>query len=384
LGVANFSIESRNGLRQRALFVCAPATGHFNPLVPIARACADSGHEVAFATTDNFSSVPEQLGFQTFSFGEPGPVPIACLFQPAAIDGLTEVMLDWSADVVVHDHVAAGAVLAGEQARIPNVYVSVGIMRSAEMLASIDNAIRPRWLERGFSPPASAGLYRYLYIDRCPPSLQRHAISEIATAHAIKPESFDEPDGIRIPDWLRASPSKPTVYVTLGTEFNSFDMFSRILTSICNETTVNVIVTIGVNRYPSSFGPQPEHIRIERYIPQSAVMAVADLVICHGGSGAIMGALTAGVPMLLLPQGADQFDNTSCCVERGVARALFAEQVTTDAIQLGVQTLLRDTAYRTAAAEVATEIRQLPNVTTAVPLIERVATTRLPVTNTST
>ena len=33
----------------RALFTTQPATGAFRPLVPLARALADAGHEVAFA-----------------------------------------------------------------------------------------------------------------------------------------------------------------------------------------------------------------------------------------------------------------------------------------------------------------------------------------------
>jgi len=82
-------------------------------------------------------------------------------------------------------------------------------------------------------------------------------------------------------------------------------------------------------------------------------MARADLVICHGGSGAIMGALTAGVPMLLLPQGADQFDNTPQCVERGVARTLHPDDATASAISLEPRAMLDDGRYHTAAAEVA-------------------------------
>src|SRR3954468_7191787 len=38
--------------RLRVLFSCRPLTGHLYPLVPLARAAAEAGHEVAFATAE--------------------------------------------------------------------------------------------------------------------------------------------------------------------------------------------------------------------------------------------------------------------------------------------------------------------------------------------
>jgi UDP:flavonoid glycosyltransferase YjiC (YdhE family) len=109
-------------------------------------------------------------------------------------------------------------------------------------------------------------------------------------------------------------------------------------------------------------------------------MGVAALVICHGGSGAIMGALTRGLPLLLLPQGADQFDNTQQCVQRGVAHMLTGDQATATAIRDQVCTLLNDRSIRTAARQVGQEIAELPDVASTVPLFTQLARTHLPVT----
>ena len=53
-------------------------------------------------------------------------------------------------------------------------------------------------------------------------------------------------------------------------------------------------------------GAQPAHVRAERFVPQSEELPHCDLVISHGGSGSVLGALAHGLPQLLLPLGADQ------------------------------------------------------------------------------
>jgi UDP:flavonoid glycosyltransferase YjiC (YdhE family) len=39
------------------------------------------------------------------------------------------------------------------------------------------------------------------------------------------------------------------------------------------------------------------------------VLDEAELVVCHGGSGTLFGALAAGVPVVVVPLFADQFEN---------------------------------------------------------------------------
>jgi UDP:flavonoid glycosyltransferase YjiC (YdhE family) len=363
----------------RALFVALPLAGHFNPLVPIARALVEAGQTVGFATTEDFVKTPTELGFDALSFGPAGAPPVATLFDATAIDRLTAVLASWRPDVVIHDHVSSGAALASERAGVPNAYVSVGIMRSTSMMHRIEMTLEPLWATCGLVMPPAAGLYRYLYIDRCPPSLQRREIASIRTAHPTQPLSFDEPPGAERPEWLDAHPERRTVYVTLGTEFNSTDLFATILGGLVTETDLKVIATVGLDIDPDDLGPQPEHIYVTRFIPQSAVMARADLVICHGGSGAIMGSLTAGAPMLLLPQGADQFDNAPQCVERGVARALHPDDATASTIRSETLVILNDERYLIAAREVADEISRLPGLQTVTQLLKRLAHSRQPI-----
>lgn len=53
----------------RFLFTCVPGLGHFNPLLPLARALTDAGHDVAFATAPSFSDAVIQAGFEFIPAG---------------------------------------------------------------------------------------------------------------------------------------------------------------------------------------------------------------------------------------------------------------------------------------------------------------------------
>src|SRR5215216_5266085 len=53
----------------RMLCTARAADGHFHPLVPLAQAARDAGHEVAFGMPPSFAATVERLGFRWFAAG---------------------------------------------------------------------------------------------------------------------------------------------------------------------------------------------------------------------------------------------------------------------------------------------------------------------------
>ena len=62
---------------------------------------------------------------------------------------------------------------------------------------------------------------------------------------------------------------------------------------------------------PAMLGAVPDHVRVESFIPQAEVLPGCGAVVCHGGSGTILAALAHGLPVVCIPQGADQFANAA-------------------------------------------------------------------------
>jgi UDP:flavonoid glycosyltransferase YjiC (YdhE family) len=112
-------------------------------------------------------------------------------------------------------------------------------------------------------------------------------------------------------------------------------------------------------------------VRIRRYVPQSILLPHCTLCVSHGGSGSVVGALTHGVPMVLLPMGADQPLNAARCEALEVARVLDAVAATADDVREAAIEVLADDRYRRNAERLAAEIRELPGPEHGVRLIER-------------
>lgn len=392
----------------RVLATCLPGHGHFNPMLPVAQALVAAGHELAFSSAAEFCPRIIEAGFPAFASGLSlesqmeqarrrfpeqdalvgaqrfeGFVPrmLAGVAAPARLADLVPVVQQWQPDLLLHDETELAAPMAATMAELPYADHSVGILRPLAMARLAGATLAPTAQEHGVDVGPFAGLYRYLYLDVAPPSLQSEEISEVVVAHRFQNVTLAAgAEGDSLPAWVADLPDRPVVYVSLGTVFNSRarGVFADILDGLRDEP-VTVIVTIGHGNDPAEFGPQPEHVHIERFIPQSQLLPFCDVVVNQGGT-AILPILAGGLPLLVLPQGANQFHNAEACVAAGVGRRLLPAEMGEVAVRSQVRALLDDPGYRDAAKRIAKEIAEMPGPEHAVELLERLATERRPLT----
>ena len=98
-------------------------------------------------------------------------------------------------------------------------------------------------------------------------------------------------------------------------------------------------------------------MHVERWVDQADVFDGCDLVVCHGGSGTTYGALAAGLPLVLAPVFADQFENTKRVVAAGAGVAIDGAGGIAD----GIRTVLAAGRYRERARVIATEGAATPS-----------------------
>jgi MGT family glycosyltransferase len=221
-------------------------------------------------------------------------------------------------------------------------------------------ASAPLWQTRHLQVPPLAGLFAHLYLDICPPSLQAPNFISNGRALALRPVPFDDPPREVAPPWINGLGEMPTVYLTLGTVFNdAIKVFATVLDAL-GGTQVNLVVTVGRDGDPARFGAQPGNVRVERYVAQSLLLPHCDLVVTHGGSGTILAALAHGLPLLILPQGADNFRNARACEANGAARVLLPAAVNVEAVREEVGILLKDSRHRECAQRLHREIELMP------------------------
>ena len=260
----------------RALLTCRPLAGHYRPMLPLARALAEAGHDVAFASGEPVAGEAEAEGFTAFRVGlaldsvEPlarrvrdlaaslppsqvRPFVFTELFvrvelEPRAND-LFKVVEQWSPHLVVHDVAEFAAPLVATVAGIPYVEHSYGPAIQSDVIRAAGEATAPFWASHGLAPHPLGGFYRYLYLDVCPPSLQvpgavTGAVQGIRTVETQPPESTQLP-------WLDALRDLPIVYITLGTVYNrNLDVFGALLDGLRDEA-LNIVVTVGKQNDPA-------------------------------------------------------------------------------------------------------------------------------------
>ena len=386
----------------RLLFSFVGGTGHFNPLVEIARAAEAAGHTVAVACGGAMVRTVTAAGFDALATSPilSTPRPRLALQAPdaaredeairrhfagrmarersAAIHALAS---EWQPDLIVCDEADFGAMLAAERLGLPYASVLViaaGSFLRPDLIAEPLNALR---LGLGLPPdPKLAMLSRYLVLSPFPPSYRDPADPLPATAHALRPAALDPVEAGVLPSDIALEEGQPTVYVTLGTEFNveAGDLMARLIAGI-GSLPVNLIATVGEEIDPAEFAPQPANVAIARYVPQALLLPRCNLVVSHGGSGTVIGALAHGLPQVLIPLGADQLVNGVRCEALSVGRVLDVMTVTPDSARAAAAEMLADPAYRRAAERIRTEAAALPGPAHAVTLLERLAAERRPV-----
>ena len=374
----------------RILFTCRPLSGHFDPMLPLAAAARASGHTVAFASGDPVVGRARDAGFTAFEAGPadtfraewaprfPGFTTLVGDAQrkfffteifanlelaPRAVD-LESIMSAWQPDLVVHEMAELAAPLVSTARGIPYVDVGYGSLIPRALLEEAGAAAAAHWRASGLEPHPLAGVFRYLYVDPCPPALQNPEIADVAAVQPMRPAA-GEAQVTERSAWLDDLPRRPTVYVTLGTIWNTdLDVFRLVIEALRDR--VNLIVTVGRQNDPALLGPQPRGVIIRSYIPQHEVLPWCDAVVAHGGSGTMLGALAHGVPLLVVPQGADQWSNAEQIVTAGAGQQLLRDELSAVAVRDCVMALLSEPSYRHAASTIKDEIRAMPSATDAI------------------
>ncbi|MFJ7948993.1 glycosyltransferase [Streptomyces sp. NPDC096354] len=368
----------------RILFTFIGGSGHFRPLIPVARAAQAAGHTVAIAGAGGRQAEITAAGFTAFATSElrrhaeaadrrtveilDPEADVRQLAEGFARRGarrhaaaILELARAWKPDVLVRDEVDFGTAIAAESLALPCATVLVlaagGFLRK-EVVAEPLHELRSAY---NLPPdPELAMLDRHLVLSPFPPSFRNPRFPLPARAFSFRQTAASPAD---------TTPRTPTVYFTLGTVNNTTDLFSRVLVGLW-ELPVNVVVTVGERVDPAELGPLPDHVRVEQFVPQELLLPQCDLVVSHGGSGSLMGALAHGLPSVLIPLGADQPHNAQRCVELGIAQVLDPVTVTSEEVRTTVSAVLADGAYRRAAERVREEINALPGAEQTIPLLE--------------
>jgi UDP:flavonoid glycosyltransferase YjiC (YdhE family) len=387
-------------------------TLHIHPVIPLAQALEAAGHQVALACSPADCPTVETIGLRCFPAGAnmaslmPTLVPylmqlpeerrdawviehiFGATLPERIIPDLITICQDWQPELIVRDSTELGGCIAAEYLGLPHASVEVGVFLSTQsddpLIQAVGRQLNQLRASYGLRrDPELAMLYRYLHLSFVPPCYQNPAMPLPSTAHALRTVSFDRSGDEALPGWVDDLPEQPTVYITLGLAvFNRTPgVFPTILAGL-RDQPLNLILTIGRGNDPAEYGPQPANVHIEAYIPQTLLLPHCDLVIAHGGWNTILAALSHGLPLVVIPLGADQPQNAQRVAALDVGRVIEPSQLTPKSMREATQDVLQNPAYRRNAERVREEMESLPGPERAVELLEDLARDKKPLRST--
>lgn len=397
----------------KVLLATNPGFGHLFPMLPIARAIQQRGHQVAFATSRSFGAVVAAQGFTVYPAGldwleaqaaqtfpeldsmtveQQGEWLLTDVFADVAAHQMMPDLLAlcraWKPDLIVRNDFEFASCLVAELLGIPQATISISFFLSTTVLEPlIGEQLAYLRSMYGLPPyPALEMLYPYLYLVLAPATFQPR---ELPVMHGIQPAPVTTSTTM-LPDWWDQMPPQPTVYASLSSVYRGANVFPAILEGLRDEP-INLVLTIGQGQDPAQFGPQPPNVHIEPFIPQAAVFPVCDLFITHCPFFTMLSALAHALPLLMIPNGGELRLGAMRAHELGLGRVLrlpgqsaffdkWIPEMTPQTINGAVHDLLRDKRYRPITEQMRAEIMALPSPDHAVDLLEQLVRDGAPLT----
>lgn len=389
-------------------FSIIPGHGHFFPLLPLARALGEAGHDVAFGTSASYGETIRRHGFEAFEVGldytqgsamgegdDPGAPVEQLMFvdgPPAILDSYLSLFEHERPDVMVFDPIEMGGMVAAEAAEIPYAAamnaLRTGVLpgrlpfdideRFQFIQAHITGPERALREKAGLAPDTDRLLVESMYdrtliLNMAPPSLDAWPLDwKSHTAHPLRPEvHMSDDDGA----WLESIPTdRRVISVSLGTLFGTPELY---------RTAVEAALATGhyvVAATSFDFGIDHPSLKILDWVSMDRLMEVTDLFVHHGGWGSTVAAMASGTPSVLIPLGAEQPIQAVRLAATGAGTWIPGDKIADD-LQPAIEAVLDNDVYRLNAQRLQKEIAEMPPAAEVVPLLERLASDGAPILN---
>jgi MGT family glycosyltransferase len=401
---------------KRFLFVMWEGGGNVPPQLGLAHRLVQRGHDVCVLTEPSLEADVTSIGARFMSFtraphrrdrsvasdfvrdfdartplGAFAAVRDRVLLGPAAAyaQDTMAAIEQFRPDVMAPDWMLTGAAVAGEAAQIP----------TALLVHNINQLPEPGKPAPGFGfLPATSALTRsrdrafgalFLRLfNKGLPALNdaRQQFGLPPLGHVLEhmelpdryllqySESFDLPADrhrpnlryvgpeLAMPNWVEpwASPwatgdGIPLVLVSLSSTYMAQERVLRTCIAAVGDLPVRALVTVGPAVDPSTF-LRPDNVRVVASAPHDLVLPQAAAVLTHGGLGTVTRSLFYGVPLVCIPMGRDQGDNSARVVWHQAGLRVSPRAGATK-VAAALQRVIDQSSFRDAAVRLGATIK---------------------------
>jgi MGT family glycosyltransferase len=333
----------------------------------------------------------------------------ATLWAPAWAERFSAELRKAQPDVVVIDFVLLGAIAAAEAAGVPAVVLMHNVL--SRPLPGVP-PYGPGYLPaRGpvgrLRDAVGRAIVNIVHVRNGGPSLNRaRALLGLPSLDCpfeqydradrvlvLTSQAFDYParylptnvrhvgtpfDDTGMPPWSPPWPAddeRPLVLVSLSTLAQGQATVMQRVVEALAFLAVRGLVTLGPALDPAQF-KAPSNVRLEAFVPHSAVLPHAKAMVTQCGLGTLMKALAHGVPVVCIPLVGDQPENAARVVAHGVGIRL-KRDASSEQIRNAIQRVLTQPGFGESARRLAEIIAKEDGAQKAAEEIEAVVRQRV-------
>ena len=351
--------------------------GHVYPTLGVCTELVRRDYRVTYVTNEYYSEqirqtgaepvifapakweIPEELKqLRLMSLDDPRQWPIIASFVfpwfiKDAIETLPQVegfYTEDTPDVILYDRLAfAGRILA-KRLDVPAVQLNFtvppyknyivrknGICSTPEPMWEFSRRLDCYMAENGISEQENLFHVETMNICFIPREFQHHAEwfdNRFRFVGACLNRPFKR-------TWTRTGVGKSLILVAGLSDGNDVEFFKLVVESLAM-TPYHVILSLGKHIEPKSLGELPSNFEINKGTYYLEMLPYVSLTVCHGGVGTILESIYYGVPVICIPTGLEQEDNSYRVVELGLGKYLHREGLTVGLIRDSVADVLGD------------------------------------------
>ncbi|ULT59287.1 glycosyltransferase [Neobacillus drentensis] len=322
----------------RVLFINGGSEGHINPTIGVVEELISRGEEVVYFAIEDFRERLEKTGATVRTFdGQKfikafisggrnyllerinGLLRTADIVIPSVLEQIEGEHFDY----IIHDSMFGCGYLLAKILKLPAINSCTSFAQSE---ASFDKMMEqhfktiPTEIVHEFQGLTEKIKEKYdVEIDSpyevfCNPA----PLTIVYTTREFQPfsEAFDQTykfvgpsisSRLTIEDFdLSEIKGTSLLYISLGTVFNQAINFYKLCFQAFGNTDHTIVMSIGEKIQLADLGEIPANFIVKHYVPQTEVLKYTKLFITHGGMNSTHEGFYFGVPLIVIPQSADQ------------------------------------------------------------------------------
>lgn len=376
-----------------------PGHGHINPSLPLVEELVQQGERVYYYSLEEFRPAIERTGATFCSYGETFPLALMlqqrkakaqekAYGQALSIQWVFERLLPeveaLHPDYLITDAQAPWGNLTAQALHVPAICFQTSIAINGRVMIGFFSTFLKMLTERGEKGKQNKGkqnaqalldslsqTYHLKKMRSFDVFLQKGSLNLVCTSPLFQPyaDSFDHERYRFVGPILQPRPEapafpfeqlderKPLIYISLGTMVAEQAHFFRLCMQALAQSNWQVVIAVGKSASPEILQDIPANCLIQQFVPQLEILQRASLFITHGGMNSVNEALAYNVPLVIVPQGADQHLIARQVAKLGAGKQLSAHDFTAEKIRQAVEEVLTQPTYTQAARRIGESLR---------------------------